>query len=286
MKKGTISNFLRQLGLLQPADYFRFWLEKFRNRKKNRNFLSKNHGVKLPPDYLIYESFQLDYQKYFTGSEDTAQWLAGLLKKHINLSGVKILDWGCGPGRVIRHLPKFTGPGTEFFGTDYNAESIAWCSGNLSGIQFNQNSLEAGLPYESNFFDVIYGISVFTHLSEKMHLEWFEELFRALKPGGIMLFTTQGENFREKLTGNELIEFDEGRLIVRGKTKEGHRTYSAFHPKKFMVKLFAGTKVLEHIERKPEPGGWLPQDVWIIKKEYNNEYRRTQGVLPGKKRSD
>lgn len=266
MKKGAISNFLRKLGLLQPADYFRFWLEKFRNRKKNRNFLNNNPGVKLPPDYLIYESFQLDYQKYFSDSEDTARWLAGILRKHIELSGVKILDWGCGPGRVVRHLSRFTGPQTDFFGTDYNATSIAWCTENLPGIRFNQNSLAARLPYENNFFDVIYGISVFTHLSEKMHFAWFNELFRVLKPGGILLFTTQGENFREKLTANELTAFDEGRLVVRGKTKEGHRTYSAFHPKKFMEELFAQTEIRKHIERKPENGGWLPQDVWILRK--------------------
>lgn len=266
MKKGAISNFLRKLGLLQPADYFRFWLEKFRNRNKNRDFLTTNPGVKLPPDYLIYESFQLDYQKYFSDSEDTARWLANLLKNHIELSGVKILDWGCGPGRVIRHLPKYTGLGSEFYGTDYNTESIVWCAENLPGIQFNQNTLSAKLPYENHFFDVLYGISVFTHLSEKMHFAWFDELFRVLKPGGIMLFTTQGENFREKLTGTELTEFDKGRLVTRGQTKEGHRTYSAFHPGKFMEKLFAPAEILEHIERKPESGSWLPQDVWIVKK--------------------
>ncbi len=267
MKKGAISNFLRKLGLLQSADYFRFWLEKIRNRKKNRDFLNGNPGVKLPPDYLIYESFQLDYQKYFTDSEETARWLAGLLKKHIELDGVKILDWGCGPGRVIRHLSKFTGPECEFYGTDYNAESIAWCSENLPGILFNRNSLEAGLPYENNFFDVIYGISVFTHLSKKMHFAWFSELLRVLKPGGIMLFTAQGENFRAKLTTNELTVFDEGKLVIRGQTKEGHRTYSAFHPKKFMEELFAPAEILEHIERQPENGGWLPQDVWMLRKK-------------------
>lgn len=267
MKKQAISKFLRNLRLLQPADYLRFYLEKIRNREKNQRFLNNNPGIKLPPDYLIYESFQLDYQKYFTESEDTAQWLASLLKKHIEMKGIKILDWGCGPGRVIRHLPKFTESKSEFFGTDFNAKSIAWCSGNLPGIQFNRNLLDAQLPYSDSFFDVIYGISVFTHLSKNLHFSWFEELYRVLKPGGIMLFTTQGINFKEKLNNNELKNFDEGKLVIRGKTKEGHRTYSAFHPKKFMEKLFAPAEILEHIERKPDNGGWLPQDVWIIKKQ-------------------
>lgn len=266
MKKGQVSNFIRRLGLLQPADCVRFYLEKFKNRKANLQFIRNNPDVKLPPDYLIYESFQLNYKKYFSESGDTASWLANHLKKHIQLKQVRILDWGCGPGRIIRHLPNVTGVGCEFYGTDYNAKSIAWCSENLPGIHFNHNSLEAKLPYVNNFFDAIYGISIFTHLSERMHFAWFSELFRVLKPGGIMLLTTQGKNFKVKLTGPELTQFSQGALVVRGNTKEGHRTYSAFHPIKFMKKLFAKADVLEHIERMPEPDGWLPQDVWIIQK--------------------
>ena len=90
----------------------------------NKIFKLENPQVKLPPDYLIYESFQLDYKKYFTDSKDTTQWLTDHLKKHIDLKGKRILDWGCGPGRIIRHLPAVIGNGCEFFGTDYNKNSI------------------------------------------------------------------------------------------------------------------------------------------------------------------
>jgi ubiquinone/menaquinone biosynthesis C-methylase UbiE len=266
MKKGHISNFIRRTGQLQTADLIRYYLERFRNRKVNKEFLRNHPGVKLPPDYLIYESFQLNYKKYYTGSEDTARWLADLLKRHIGLKGIKILDWGCGPGRVIRHLPKFTADDCRFFGTDYNEKSIAWCSAHLPGIHFSQNTLKANLKYDNNFFDVIYGISIFTHLSEKMHFEWFAELMRVLKSGGIMLLTTQGNNFTIKLTPEELARFNAGKLVVRGNVKEGHRTWSAFQPNQFMKKLFADVEILHHLERKPEETGWLPQDVWIIKK--------------------
>jgi len=55
-------------------------------------------------------------------------------------------------------------------------------------------------------------------------------------------------------------------LVVRGKVKEGHRTYSAFQPKGFMINLFNNVEILEHIETRPGQGAWLPQDIWIIKK--------------------
>lgn len=266
MHKKLISWFLRHTRLLRPADYIRFHIEKLKNKKRNSDFIKKNPEIKLPPDYLIYESFRLDYEKYYTDGQKTAEWLTGHFKRHINTENVKIFDWGCGPGRVIRHLHSFTGSDCKFYGTDYNAKSIAWCSENLPDIEFNRNSNEAELPYENNFFDIIYGISVFTHLSEKMHTLWFNELLRVLKPGGIMLFTTQGKNFRNKLTRTELKKFNSGKPVVRGKTKEGHRTFSAFQPSDFMKDLFESAQILEHIEREPESDKWRPQDIWIVRK--------------------
>ena len=45
-----------------------------------------------------------------------------------------------------------------------------------------------------------------------------------------MFLITQGDNFKVKLTDLELTKYKKNELVVRGKVKEGHRTYSAFHP--------------------------------------------------------
>lgn len=266
MKKGQISNLLRQLGLTYSIDRIRYHVCRFKNRSINNIFRKDNHDVVLPPDYLIYESFQINYEKYYKGGKDTAKWVADYFKKHIELEEGKILDWGCGPGRVIRHLPSIIGDGCEFYGTDYNPKSIDWCSKNLSNIKFNCNSLEASLPYPDNFFDAIYGISIFTHLSEQLHYDWYDELLRVLKPNGILFLTTQGNNFRIKLSGIELQKYNRGSIVVRGNVKEGHRTFSAFHPREFMEELFHNVEILEHVETKQEKEKWLPQDIWIIRK--------------------
>jgi len=266
MKRGQISNLVRKAGLIYATDWLRYYVESFRNRRINRSFRKNNPEVKLPPDYLIYEAFALNYRKYYTDSIDTAQWLVNHLAKHTEIRNKIILDWGCGPGRIIRHLPVVAGNGCEYYGTDYNASSINWCSENIPGIHFNNNTLEAKLPYSENFFDIIYGISIFTHLSEQMHRDWYAELLRILKPGGIMLLTTQGKNFEIKLTENELEQYQQGKLIVRGNVKEGHRTFSAFHPQAFIHQLFSGAVILEHLVPLPEKNKGLPQDIWIIQK--------------------
>jgi len=267
VKRGDISKILRSLGLIYFTDFVRFFLEKKINKQSNIEFRKDYPDVVLPPDYLMYESFQLNYKKYYLDSIETAEWLVGHFKRHIDLENARVLDWGCGPGRVVRHMQKAIGSESSFYGTDYNKNSIEWCSKYLKDVEFNLNSLEAKLPYETGFFNVIYGISIFTHLSEQMHHDWYKELVRVLKPNGILFLTTQGDNFLSKMTEEEITAYEKDELVVRGKVKEGHRTYSAFHPKGFMEQLFKDQIVAEHIVRKQENSVVPPQDIWIVKKK-------------------
>lgn len=267
MNKSSISSLLRSLRVLQPLDRLNYLRDWYRNRSNNQAFKREHPGVALPPDYLMYESFGLNYHKYFVESKESAQWILDLAKDHIPLQGIHVLDWGCGPGRVIRQMKELLDRSSSLYGTDYNKDSIAWCSANLPGIDFNLNGLEAKLPYASNTFDLIYGISIFTHLSEEKHQEWYAELHRVVKPGGIMILTTQGDHFLAKLNPEEKAQYTSGQLVVRGKVKEGHRTYSAFQPPSYMRELFAHATIEKHLVRPVQPGRALPQDVWIVRKK-------------------
>ena len=183
-----------------------------------------------------------------------------LIQEYKNLKGASVLDWGCGPARVIRHLPALIENGT-FYGSDYNRKSIAWCASNFKNIYFHTNDLMPGLVYEKEWFDFIYAISIFTHLSREAHEAWMNELIRVLKPGGILLITLHGRGFREKLTPIEQERFDADDLVIRGKVMEGHRTFTAFHPVNWVKIWTLSLTVLEFI-----PGGPGEQDVWILKK--------------------
>ncbi|MDR6442750.1 ubiquinone/menaquinone biosynthesis C-methylase UbiE [Chryseobacterium bernardetii] len=265
--KSKLSKYLRKLKLLRFADQLRFYYTWLKMYKKNRKFRSIHPHTKLPKDYLMYESFLLDYDSYYNGGKVTAEWIVGLIRNHKEIKHKKILDWGCGPGRVIRHMPTLLEETNQFFATDYNEESIDWCSKNIDHIDFKTNHLSPPLQYENDFFDIIYGISIFTHLSEKMHTEWINELRRVLKKDGILIVSMQGNNFKLKLTPSELKEFSNGKLVVRGNTKEGHRMYSAFHPETFVKYLFKDFTILDHIVYSDDlANSNISQDVWVIKK--------------------
>lgn len=259
-----ISNLLRQFGILFYTDKIRFYIHYLKKLSEKRAFVKKNPDVALPPAYLIYESFDLNYNKYYFDSKETASWLLAHFKKHIELRNINILDWGCGPARIVRHLPGLLDTSCSIYGTDYNPKSIAWDRKAISGINFNLNSSEPPLPYVDNSFNIIYGISIFTHLPKDLHYKWFAELIRISKNGAILFLTLHGKAFKAKLTPPEQKIFDNGQLIIKGNTKIGHRTYAAFHPEPFVKKLLGSHEVLEHIEGdisfgKPQ------QDIWIIK---------------------
>jgi ubiquinone/menaquinone biosynthesis C-methylase UbiE len=266
MIKSEITLLLRKLGLMQLTDRLNYLYQKYKNRSGNKMFRGKNPNVILPPDYMIYESFQMNYDNYFNDSLETAKWLIGYFEKHVELKNVKLLEWGCGPARIIRHLPKLLDSNCEIYGSDYNSKTIDWCRNNIPKIKFSKNNLQPPLEYGSNFFDVIYATSVFTHLSEEMHYAWFEELKRICKQNGIIFLTTHGDNCKPKLTEVELKDFEAGKLVVRGNVKEGHRTFAAYQPSDFMRKLFSEVDLLEHVTREPE-GNYIPQDVWIVRKK-------------------
>lgn len=263
--KNIVALMLRKFKLMVLADKIRFYVFYLKTLSLRRDFFKKYPSVKLPPAYYIYETFNLNYLNYYKNSIDTAEWLISYFSKYKKIEDLKILDWGCGPGRVIRHLPQYVSDNCELFGTDYNEKYVTWCSQNIPGVTFKKNGLQPPLPFDSETMDVVYGLSIFTHLSEEMHFAWFEELMRVLKPSGILFITLHGDAFKSKLVEEELALYNKGKLVVKASTIEGHRTYAAFQPNDFVTKLIAGNELLEHVQG--ESVGCNPQqDIWIIKK--------------------
>ena len=265
MLRNKTSYLFRKLKLMPLFDWLYFSFNKIYFFNKNKRFVKEHPGVAIPPDYMLYESFRLDYSNYYHDGKETATWVTEQYSTFHPLSDVKILDWGCGPGRVVRHIPELL-PSSGIYAADYNRKTIEWCAQNIAGVEFAKNNLEPPMPFNDSFFDFIYGLSVFTHLSLNSHYLWLKEIHRLLKPGGIFLFTTQGKAFDSKLSEGEYKNFSSGLFVVRDSAKEGHRSFSAFHPEEFIHSILSvNWKVLKFMPGTIQSWG-AEQDTWIVQK--------------------
>lgn len=173
-----------------------------------------------------------------------------------------VLDFGCGCGRVIRHLKSFKN--TKKYGSDCNEDLVSWCKTNLSFGYFTTNLSRPPLEYETDSFDFIYAISVFTHMPENLQLSWIKELPRVLKPDGLILITTHGERYQNRLTKEEQKLFKEGKLIVKRKNYSGSNLCTAFHPERYVRDyLLEGFDVLSFISEGMKGAPF--QDIYLAR---------------------
>lgn len=133
-----------------------------------------------------------------------------------------ILDWGCGCGRVLQYLAGDGRPG-RFHGCDVDPDNLDWCRRNIPGVAFADSAQHPPLPYAADSFDLVYGISVFSHLGPAMEEAWVAELHRVLRPGGIALMSLniahfqvwhQPRRFARRLAREEMIDLGANREMV------------------------------------------------------------------------
>ncbi len=113
--------------------------------------------------------------------------------RHLGHGSVRrLLDWGCGCGRVTAHF--LLDPNVlDVFGCDIDPEAIVWCRDHLKGGNFLRIDPWPPTPYEEATFDVAVGISVFTHLPGPVQRAWLAEMRRLVAPRGLFLASTHGE---------------------------------------------------------------------------------------------
>lgn len=233
---------------------------------KYRDFKAPD-GMPIPPARLrVAVSGIADPHDHLDAGRRSAEAIAVLLGRNQLEVGSfdSLLDFGCGSGRVARRWAGL--PGTEVHGCDYNAEAIAWCQDNLPFARWAANRLAPPLPYPEQSFQLIYGLSVFTHFAHDLQDLWMAEMHRALAPGGLLIFTTMGNSFRPHLTDRELAEFDSGALIVHFPNSAGSNMCAAYHPRSYVDGLLdgAGLSLLDSLPAGDDSP--YPQDMWLASK--------------------
>lgn len=223
-------------------------------------------GIAIPPARLRYDvAGTNDLEWFLEGGRLGAETLVSTLAKQgLELESFNsVLDFGCGCGRVLRHLSDYSD--AQLHGTDISRKGIAWADRHLNFAEFGTNKLNPPTRYRQDSFDFIYAFSVFTHLSHDLQKAWMSELHRILKPKGYLLLSVHGEHYRDRIPDELLEKFDKGKLVVTGVRQNGSNHCAAFHPEPYVRQHMAcemGFEILQHTPRgalgNPE------QDIYLL----------------------
>jgi SAM-dependent methyltransferase len=169
-----------------------------------------------PPFELVHRVFPVaewsdPLRVYEEMGAQTKSALVGLLPDDWSFEEKRVLDFGCGAGRTLRHFLSEAEQG-EFWGADLDTASIDWLQENLCPpLHAWRAALGPPLGLEHGSFDLIWTISVFTHLGPSTSLSWLLELHRLLKPDGLLIATYYGRWNSEYLAGEA---WDEDRVGI------------------------------------------------------------------------
>jgi len=212
----------------------------------------------------------VDY--YFVDGNASAHKFADLLYRELGYSALEshpllnVLEFASGYGCVTRHL-----------NTHLRQASVTSCDIHPAAVDFIRNILgvhsivSKAVPEELSFdtlFDVIFALSFFSHMPESTWGRWLRSLYRALKPGGHLVFTTHGRRSVELIPSKANCSFPESGFFFIPSSEQGDLDVASYGTT-YTTPEF----VRNEIERCPgaqlvfssEGYWWSHQDVFIVK---------------------
>ena len=270
----SLKRFLLRSGLYGGLWKLRGQLRAFdpRTLAANRRWRrSHDPSTAVPPPRLIFEVVHnYDIRGFINGGRERAETIDHVLSE----SGFElrdsesVLDFGCGCGRVIRHMRERTA--AQLSGSDLNPRLIEWCRENLDFGRFECNDLAPPLIYPDDSFDLVYAISVLTQLDEELQDLWLAEFQRILMPGGALLVTTHGDSCFDGLDAAEAQRYSDGRLVVRSASSLGSNLCETYHPPDYFRRVTE--PLFAEVHHFPRGGpDRRAQDIWVLRTPSQSE---------------
>lgn len=211
-------------------------------------------GSALPPARLRYNVAGTTSRADFVaiGQRAAAEIMSAVEPYFEQREELSVLDFGVGSGRVARPMIDILRSRFEhlyFAGADVDAAAVSWCARSIPGEYVTINS--SRLPFVDGRFDLVYAVSIFTHMDEEEQWRWLSELQRVLRPGGILVATTHSPHLvfeRPDLPARERERLNEsGFAFVAGYSTFNER--SAFHSRQYIERAWARSfELLAHVE--------------------------------------
>lgn len=150
-----------------------------------QNITEKDIELFYDENYF-YSDSKIGYSDYLASEKTHRKNAKNILKivdKVHNLTDLKILDIGCAHGFLLDEARKWRN--CSAFGIELSKFARNYAK-NILNLAAYKNGIED--RFESNFFDVIFLVGTIEHLIDPK--ETLENIYRILKPKGLLIITT------------------------------------------------------------------------------------------------
>jgi SAM-dependent methyltransferase len=206
---------------------------------------------------------------YFKTGKASAEMLRDVLRDKISLppqTQFELLEFASGYGGVTRHLG-FLLPEATVTACDIHQQAVDFIIAKIGVNAVISNSRPSAFELD-NRFDVVFALSFFSHMPVRTFGPWLKALFRHVKPGGQLMFTTHGEA-SNRLLWKDTIAFDSHGFYFMPISEQGDIDTSeygtAICKSKFVmaqVKKYLNSAEPQFIEGL----WWGHQDLYIFRK--------------------
>lgn len=249
------------------SDGFRRFRAAYKIDKDNVLFEKENLRLKIPPVEMIWDTIgSASFEDYYRSGIEDAEMIYSLIKKHYKGERKLLLDFGCGPGRVFRHLPEVSDiTEANIRASDINREYVTWCKNHLPAVRTISNESAPPLNFDDDFFTIALALDVFTRMNENSIMKWLSELDRLLHSKGILITSFFSDEYAADVLPRDVLrKHSKGQSVQSGEGSEGSRMRRTFIPQKTLTRIFE--KQFTILEKSTDPRASIRQgqEIWIM----------------------
>lgn len=275
LSKRTAKQLLRRAGLLGAAERLYFnaraaSLDVVRRELAYLRGAQAEDGAPLPSGRLVFDVIACRWRAVYL---DSGKEIVDDMLEILETAGTdlrtwtpedRVLDFGCGCGRLIRQLRAHTA--AELHGTDYNPMLVAWCAEHLRFARFGVNTLAPPLDYPDRAFRLVYARSVFTHLDTALFEAWVTEMRRVVRKNGMLYITMHGNRLAGALERDQRAHYDRGELVVTYASVAGENLCATYANRDYTERTFgaAGFELAAFRQGRTNPH--LRQDIYVFRR--------------------
>lgn len=174
------------------------------------------------------------------------------------------LEFACGYGRFTRHLARFL-DGRRIHAADVMPGSAAFVRERFGVLAFDSSSDPGALELPGTF-DVVFVLSLFSHLPATTWRRWLARLFEGVAPDGVLVFSTHGAGFAARhgvpldSSGYHFIASSESDSL------DGHEYGTTFTSEAFVRDAVAGLPGARVAYFRADHF-WSGQDAWVVARD-------------------